>query len=133
MGEVNDKLVAMMAKRGYMPAAAAAVRVGVAVSTMYRAVERGAVEGFRAGDSGLWFVRRASLAAHYGPEVSAACGLNDLLPGEDPNAKPLPAQAPTKARRSPGKAPAAKGRAKGAPSKAGARKAPSRGRTKVSR
>lgn len=123
MAEVSEKLVQTMAVHGYMPAAQAAERVGVAVSTLYRAVQRGAVEGFKAGDSGLWFVRRASLAGHYGPQVAKACGLDVLLEGEDPNAKPLPTEAPSR----PAKATDAAGRAKGAPSKASARKAPPRG------
>lgn len=134
MAEINDKLTETMAQRGYMTAAQAAERVGVALSTVYRAVERGAVQGFKAGDTGMWFVRRASLAAHYGPEVSAVCGLNDLLPGEDPNAKPLPAEhAAPKAPSRRSRAPGAKAPAKGAPSKAVARKAPPKGAARVRR
>lgn len=117
----SDTINEAMARKGFMPATDAATRAGVHVSTIYRAVDRGAVEGFTAGDSGLRFVRRASLAAFYGPEVSAALGLDVPLPGEAstrPRSAPKApkgtktAAAPKTARKGPSRAAKGSGRAR---------------------
>ncbi len=66
-------LVQMMEQKGYMPAAKAAATSGVAVTTIYRRIKSGKLDGTRVGD--YWYVSVDSLIVDLGPVASEAAGL----------------------------------------------------------
>ncbi len=68
-----DKQTEMMEANGWIPASQAADAVGVNVTTIYRWIEEGKVEGTK--PSNRWYVKVASLAAKVGQATAEAAGL----------------------------------------------------------
>jgi len=62
-----------LARSGYMTAREAADLIGRHVTSVYRMVQAGTVDGLHIGRS--WYVQRDSLARYLGPAAARALGL----------------------------------------------------------